>query len=203
MKIEGYTYPKSSFLSLEKDMEIITSTMMKNERLKKLLYYNTKDCMDKPNLTQEQSIEMFGKNIKLVPKLYVDGSVQNYIIVSFDNFTLNDTNPQFRDNVIEFDIICHFNQWELKDFALRPYKIAAELDTMLNGKYLTGIGRVEFLGANQMVLTDEYAGLCLMYAVIHGEEDKKGQPNPADEEEYVKHFNELYNGHPISTNDGN
>jgi hypothetical protein len=45
---------------------------------------------------------------------------------------------------------------------------------MLNGKYLTGIGRVEFLGANQMVLTDEYAGLCLMYAVIHGEEDKKG-----------------------------
>jgi hypothetical protein len=73
---------------------------------------------------------------------------------------------------------------------------------MLNGKYLTGIGRVEFLGANQMILTDEYAGLCLMYAVIHGEEDKKGQPNPADEEEYVKHFNELYNGHPISTNDG-
>jgi hypothetical protein len=62
MKIESYTYPKSSFLSLEKDMEIITSTMMKNERLKKLLYYNTKDCMDKPNLTEEQNIEMFGKN---------------------------------------------------------------------------------------------------------------------------------------------
>jgi hypothetical protein len=53
-----------------------------------------------------------------------------------------------------------------------------------------------------MILTDEYAGLCLMYAVIHGEEDKKGQPNPANEEEYVKHFNELYNGHQISINDG-
>ena len=53
MKIQAYTYPKSSFLSLEKDMEIITSTMMKNERLKKLLYYTTKDCLDKPNLSQE------------------------------------------------------------------------------------------------------------------------------------------------------
>jgi hypothetical protein len=111
MKVQSYTYPKSSFLSLEKDMEIITSTMMKNERLKKLLYYTSKDCMDKPNLTEQQNIELFGKNIKLVPKLYVDGSVENYIIVSFDNFTKNATNPEFRDNIIEFDIICHFDQW--------------------------------------------------------------------------------------------
>ena len=192
MKIESYTYPKSSFLSLEKDMEIITSTMMKNERLKKLLYYNTKDCMDKPNLTQEQSIEMFGKNIKLVPKLYVDGSVQNYIIVSFDNFTKNVTNPEFRNNIIEFDIICHFDQWQLKDFQLRPYRIAAELDSVFDGTHLTGIGELEFLGANQMVLTDEYAGLCLMYAAIHGEEDKKFMPNPADEEQFQADFNKMF-----------
>jgi hypothetical protein len=193
MKIQTYTYPKSSFLSLEKDMEIITSTMMKNERLKKLLYYTTKDCMDKPNLTQEQNVEMFGKNIKMVPKLYVDGSVQNYIIVSFDNFTKNATNPEFRDNIIEFDIICHFDQWQLKDFQLRPYRIAAELDSIFDGTHLSGIGELEFLGANQMILTDEYAGLCLMYAAIHGEEDKKFMPNPADEEQFLADFNKMFN----------
>ena len=193
MKIQTYTYPKSSFLSLEKDMEIITSTMMKNERLKKLLYYNTKNCMDKPKLTEQQNIELFGKNIKLVPKLYVDGSVQNYIIVSFDNFTKNATNPEFRDNIIEFDIICHFDQWQLQDFALRPYKIAAEIDSMFNNKHLTGIGELQFLGANQMILTDEYAGLCLMYQAIHGEEDKKGMPNPANEERFLEDFAALMN----------
>jgi hypothetical protein len=53
MKVQTYTYPKSSFLSLEKDMGIITSTMMQNERLKKLLYYNTKDCLDMPKLTEK------------------------------------------------------------------------------------------------------------------------------------------------------
>ena len=36
----------------------------------------------------------------------------------------------------------------------------------------------------KMILTDEYAGLCLMYAAIHGEEDKKFMPNPADEEQF-------------------
>jgi len=54
---------------------------------------------------------LFGKNIKIVPKLYVDGSVLNYIIVNFDNFTPNGNNPEFRDNIVEFDIICHFDQW--------------------------------------------------------------------------------------------
>ena len=193
MKVQTYTYPKSSFLSLEKDMSIITSTMMKNERLKKLLYYNTKDCLDKDNLTQEQNIELFGKNIKLIPKLFVDSSVQNYIIVSFDNFTPNATNPEFRDNIIEFDIICHFDQWQLKDFQLRPYRIAAEIDSIFDGAHLTGIGELEFLSANQMMLNNEYAGLCLLYQAIHGEEDKKFMPNPADEEKFVADFNKMFN----------
>ena len=193
MQIESYTFPKSSFLSAEKDMNIIVDRMMKNDRLKKMLYYTTRDCLNKPKLTDDQTSELFGKNIKIVPKLYVDGSVLNYIIVSFDNFTRNGDNPEFRDNIIEFDIICHFDQWHMKDFALRPYKIAAELDTMFDEQRLTGIGKLEFLGANQMILTDEYAGLCVMYKAIHGEEDKKGMLNPADEEEYVKNFDALFN----------
>ena len=193
MKVQTYTYPKSSFLSLEKDMEIITSTMMKNERLKKLLYYTTKECMDKPNLTQEQNIELFGKNIKLIPKLYIDSSVQNYIIVRFDNFSRNATNPEFRDNIIEFDIICHFDQWQLKDFQLRPYRIAAEIDSVFDKNHLSGIGELGFLGAYQTVLNDEYAGLCLMYSAIHGEEDKKNMLNPIDNEQFVADFNKMFN----------
>ena len=193
MKIEKYTYPKSSFLSTEKDMNIIVDMIMKNDRLKKMLYYTTKDCMSKPKLTEDETLDLFGKQIKIVPKLTVDGSVLNYVIISFDNFLSNRTNPEFRDNIVEFDIICHFDQWHMKDFALRPYKIAAELDTMLNGKYLTGIGRVEFLGANQMILTDEYAGLCVMYRAVHGEEDKKHPLNPANETELNKNFDAIFN----------
>jgi hypothetical protein len=52
---------------------------------------------------------LFGKNIRIVPKLEVDGAVLNYIIISFDNFVENGSNPEFRDNVIEFDIICAFD----------------------------------------------------------------------------------------------
>ena len=176
---------KSSFLSTEKDMNLIVSAILKNERLKRLLHYTTRDALNRKNLTEDESLELFGKNIKLVPKLSVDNSVLNYLIISFDNFTPSE-NPEFRDNVIEFDIICHFDQWQLQDFALRPYKIAGEIDSMFNGKHLTGIGELNFLGMNQMILTDEFAGLCLMYSAVHGEEDKKFMPNPADEEQFLQ-----------------
>ena len=188
MKINGVNIPKSSFLSIEKDLEIIVNHLCKNERLKRLLYYTTPDAIDKPNLDDEQMIQLFKKNIKLITKLYVDGSVLNYIIINFDNFIPNDTNPEFRDNIIEFDIVCHYDQWHLKDYQLRPYHIAAEIDSMIDKTHLTGIGKLEFLGANQIILTDEYAGLCLMYTAIHGEEDKKFMPNPNDEERFLKDF---------------
>ena len=184
MKIDSYHPPKSSFLSINKDMKLLVDKIMANERLCKLLYYTDSEALNKPKLTDEQKISLFNKQIRLVPKLYVDTPVLNYIIISFDNFVESD-NPEFRDNIIEFDIICHFDQWQLKDFDLRPYRIAAELDTMLNKQRLTGIGLLEFLGAKHININDEFAGVCLMYQTYHRDEDKKPMPNPADQEQFA------------------
>lgn len=191
MKIEGYHIPKSSFLSAEKDMELIINKFYVNERLQKLLYYTDKDPLSHPKLTDEQTLSLFGKNIKRVPKLYVDGSLLNYVLIQFDNFIPNGTNPEFRDNMIEFDIICHYSQWEIKNMQLRPYRIAAEIDSMLDKKRLTGIGLVEFAGASQIILTDEFAGICLLYRVVHGEEDKKNLPDPVENDQFEKDFKEM------------
>lgn len=194
MRIDGYHIPKSSFLSMEKDTGIIVNEILKNNRLKKLLYYTTSDAMERPNLTEDQSLSLLGTNIKIVPKLYVDGSVLNYVLINFDNFTPSE-NPEFRDNTIQFDIVCHFDQWNLRDYALRPYKIAGEIDSMFNLKKLTGIGYLEFMGATQIVLNDEFAGLCLMYRTVHGGEDEKYMPTYPDknsgkikEEQFIKEF---------------
>ena len=193
MKLETYEFPHSSFLSVEKDMDIITASIIKNERLKKLLYYTTSDALDRPKLTREQTRQVLQENIKTIPKIQVDNQELNYVIISFDNFLPNATNPEFRDNTISFDIVCHFDQWKLQDYQLRPYRIAAELDTMFNNKRLTGIGKLEFSSATQIILTDEFAGINLTYVAIHGEEDKKNMLNPQEQIEYEKIFNDLFN----------
>lgn len=192
MRIEDYKVPKSSFLSVNKDLSIIVDYMLKNKSLKKLLYYTSKDALKRPPLTEEQSLSLVNTHIKLVPKIYIDEKVLTYVIISMDNF-LPSENPEFRNNIITFDIICHFDQWQLLDFDLRPYRIAAEIDTIMNNKRLTGIGETEFLGCNQIVLSDEFAGLTVMYMVYHGEEDKKFAPNPINEEDLIENFNELFN----------
>lgn len=188
MKIDRFKEPKSSFLSVEKDMEIIINKICANPRLQRLLYWTTKDALSRPNLNENQVLELIDKNIKIVPKLKVDPEVLNYIAINFDKFIPNLTNPQFRDNVIEFDIVCHTDQWNLGDFKLRPYKIAAELDSMLSDTKLTGIGRLEFAGATQTVVNDEFSGLCLLYYAIHGGEDKAPMPNPEDQEQFEEDF---------------
>ena len=190
MRIDNYHPPKSSFLSINKDMKLLIDKFLSNDRLCKLLHYTDKNALERKNLTDEEKIAMFNKEIKIVPKLYVDKSVLTYIIISFDNF-IESGNPEFRDNIIEFDIICHFDQWPMKDFDLRPYRIAAEIDSMLDKQKLTGIGLIEFLGANQIILNDEFAGICLMYKTYHGEEDKQLMPNPLEQETFEKEFKQM------------
>ena len=191
MIIKNYSIPHSSFMSVDKDLSLITSWMLKNKNLCKMLYYTDRNALDRPNLTEEQKYSLMNKQIKIVPKIYVDNSVLAYIIISMDNFTPSE-NPQFRDNIITFDIICHFDQWHLQDFQLRPYRIAAELDSMFNNEHLTGIGELHFMGASQIILSDEFAGLTLMYQAVHGGEDKKNTPNPNDQQKLIDDFNELF-----------
>lgn len=195
MKIESYSFPQSSFLAVEKDMGLLVDHFIKNERLKKLIYYDVPNALDQPNVPQDKTLEMFGKQIKIVPKLKVDKPEFCYIVISFDNFTPNMTNPAFRDNIISFDIVCHFDQWNLKNFQLRPYKIAAEIDSMFNNKKLTGIGKIEFLGANQIVLSDEFAGLTLMYQTVHGYkgEDSYDASKPGEQEDIEINWDQIFN----------
>jgi hypothetical protein len=183
MRIDRTKTAKSSFLSAENDMGLIIGEILKNERLKKLLHYTSKDALESPNITPEQTIALIGKNIKNVPKVYVDRTAENYIYISFDNFIPNPTNPEFRDNTIEFEILCHYEQWVLKDFKLRPYRIAAEIDSMFNDKHLTGIGKLEFIGCVQTVSNDEFAGLSLVYRAVHGDEDSSVQFKGSQEEQ--------------------
>lgn len=172
MKIKGYEFPKSSFLSLEKDAALIVKDILGNDRLKKLLFYEDKNALNLPELDAAQTASLIDKQIIITPKMEIDKEMFSYLLISFDDFIPNATNPEYRDNIITFGIVCHLSSWNLGDFQLRPYKIAGELDSMFNGKQVFGIGELQFIGAKQIMLNDEFGGLLLIYATIHGNEDK-------------------------------
>ena len=176
----------SSFLSCEKDTETIIKKLFVDSRpysdeLKRLLIINTKDCLDdKTNPTYNDKIKKTSvKNlreegyIRLEPKLTFkeNEEVKSYIVISYDNFVPNDSNPHYRDCVIMIDILCHTDYWDLGNYRLRPLKIAGFIDGMLNEAKLSGIGTLQFIGMNELVLDETLSGYCLMYAATHGADD--------------------------------
>lgn len=178
---------QSSFLSCEKDTEIILRKLFIESRpysddLKRLLIINTKDCLnDKTNPIYTQKLKEIGLKelmekgyIRLTPKLNFGEfeEVKSYILISFDNFTPNVSNPQFRDCTVSFDIICHTDYWDLGSYQLRPLKIIGFIDGILDNSRLTGIGIFQMMGCSQLILNEELAGYTLMYKAIHGSDDE-------------------------------
>lgn len=172
MKVgEDFSRPDSSFLTVEKDFEKVTNRMLQNPRLLKLLYYTDASAQTKPNLTAEQKMSLINKQIKIIPYLSIEKECPIYVIISFDNFTPNAANSEYRDCTLNFDILCHPDHWNLGNFQLRPYKIAGEIDAMFNKTKMTGIGELQFMGANDLVLNEQLMGLTLIYRSVQSTED--------------------------------
>lgn len=186
-KMNGYIGNfESSFLSCEKDTEEIVKRLFITSRpysdmLKRLLVINTKDCMDDlDNQVYEETLrnmsvkDLIDKGyIRFKPKLGMQENeeVRSYLVITFDNFTPNATNPYYRDCTIMIDVICHTDYWELTNYRQRPLKIMGYTDGILNGSRLSGIGTLNFLGASELVLTEELSGYCLVYSATHGVDD--------------------------------
>ena len=167
MKMDLVQTQETTFLTAQKDLFKIVQKFINNEKLKKLLFYPVKDALDRKDLTGEETLGLLHKNIRVLPKLQVNEDVQSYIIIGFDGFTTNVKNPEYRDNIITFDVICHFDSWVMENYQLRPYLIMGEIDGMLNKSKLNGIGTVEFISANQLLLSSDLAGFSLTYRVIN------------------------------------
>lgn len=172
MKVGKDYFPKSSFLSTEKDLSIIANKILENQRLLKLLYYTQKDCLQAPDLTDEQKMSLINDKIKIIPKLEITSECPIYIIITLDNFKPNPRNPEFRDCTLNFYIFCHPDHWNLGNFQLRPHKIAGELDAMFNRKKMTGIGTPQFSSNKNLIMDGDLMGMLMIYRIIHGVEDQ-------------------------------
>lgn len=186
---------ESSFLSCEKDTETILRKLFVESRpysdeLKRLLVISAKDCLDdKDNPKYLEKIKNMSINklredgyIKLESKIRIPEheQIKAYIILSFDNFTPNAKNPEFRDCNIYFDVICHTDYWDIGNYRLRPLKICGYIDGLLNKSRLSGIGRLFFSGASHIVLSEDLSGYTMSYRAIHGTDDQIAEKNGVD-----------------------
>lgn len=173
---------KSTFLSHAEDQETIWRKLFVESRpysdmLKKLLIINMPDCLDRTQDQYQRKIEQYSikdlhdnQYIKATPKLSFGEheEVKSYIMLDFDDFSPSE-NPRYRNCVISFTIISQLDYWELDDYQLRPWMIAGYVDGIMNDTRLSGIGKLQFLGAQQLVLNEYLGGVMLRYSASNSE----------------------------------
>ena len=190
----------SSFLSCDKDTETIIKTLFVDSKpysdiLKRLLVVNKPDCLDTENTDYQKLIDSKSLGtlieegyIRLNPKIarteFED--IRSFILITFDNFTPNRSNPEFRDCTVNFDIICYMDEWCLDDYKVRPLAIVGYIDGILNSLTdknkltvrstgnnikMSGYGTYKFLGCNLAVLNEDISMYTLSYRAEHFTED--------------------------------
>lgn len=173
--------PASSFLSCEKDTEIILRKLFIEARpysdiLKRLLVVQNKDALDTNYDVDSYNLKRLidEQYIVLTPKVKLQehAQVKSFITLNFDNF-IPTSNPEFRDCVVYIDIACHDDYWDLGNYRQRPYKIMGYIDGILNKSRLTGIGQLTFVGGNQSTISiPNWTCWTLQYLATHGSDDR-------------------------------
>lgn len=150
----------------------IANKLMQNPRICRLLKYHTRDPFEKidPVTGKEQpevdGVELINKQILIVPKIYDDSTEKmSYITAIFDNFVVNQMNPEFKISTVRFDIACPYDEWLLNGRSLRPYLIMQEVDSMFNKAQMAGIGTLQFYRADALTLSPQIGGYSMEYKI--------------------------------------
>lgn len=158
-----------NFAQIEQELEMIIEKFVENQNLLKLLYYNDKNALEKEDITDEKILnEILRQNIKIIPEVKIPERQNSFIIITFDSYEKNYSNPEFIDNTIYIDVLCPLDEDILKmnKYMLRPQLIMSEIQKEIAESRLTGIGKVEFNNALTLNL-GTYWGYRMNYSVIN------------------------------------
>ena len=144
----------------------IANKIMQNQNICRLLKYQVRDPFDKEKYADVDGADLINKQILIVPKIY-DDSIEkmSYITAIFDDFVVNQINPEFKITTIRFDIACPYDEWLLNDKSLRPYLIMQEIDGIFNESKLAGIGTLQFYRADNLTLSPWIGGYSMKYKI--------------------------------------
>ena len=150
----------------------IANKLMQDQKICRLLKYQTRNPFKEidPITNKEQpdvdGAELINKQILIIPKIYDDSTEKmSYITAIFDDFTINQLNPEFKVSTLRFDIACPYDEWLLDEKSLRPYLLMQEVDTIFNESKMAGIGTLQFWRADALTLSPQIGGYSMRYKI--------------------------------------
>ena len=152
------------FAGCSENANIIAQRMIKSPILCKLLSYGDSGCLARQIVPDSEKIKLLNKNIRIIPYIPKETDMINYVVIQFDNF-VKSPRTNLVTNYIVVDVICHIDSWLLDGGKIRPYMIMDQVHNVLADSKLTGMGPVEFISAQQLLVSPTMAGFTMIYEV--------------------------------------
>lgn len=144
----------------------IANKLITNQKLCRLLKYQVRDPFDEEKYEDVNGIDLLNKQIMIIPKPWDESTEKmSYVVATISNYIVNPLNSEFKIAQICFDVACPYDEWVLNGHSLRPYLIMEEIDKMFNGAKLAGIGTLQFVRADAIVLTSQIGGYSMLYNI--------------------------------------
>ena len=144
----------------------VANKLMSNQKLCRLLKYQVRDPFDPVKYPDVDGVDLLNKQIMIVPKIFDDSTEKtSYVVAMFSGFTTNMLNPDYKLSTVRFDVACPYDEWVLNDKSLRPYLLMQEIDDMFNQAQMAGIGTLQFVRADSLVLTPQIGGYSMLYQI--------------------------------------
>lgn len=154
--------------------QVITERFLRNQNLCKLLYYYPDECSDIHNSFEYDPLEqpdikntntLYMSSIFPMPKIPKTIEEKKVFLCAYFNGGYEpDSNLAFRNVVLNIDIICHLDVWNIKQ-RYRPYDIMHEVDVLLNNQ-LTDLpieNRPFLRGFQTRVYSEYFYGIQMLY----------------------------------------
>lgn len=149
------------------NLQKIINRLISNKDLLKLLYYNDKDPLSQPDLTEKQiKEEVLEKLIKIIPRIGPKETANSIVSIRVVSARRNLENNEFRDITIAVEIFVPLTQWIIKDSNLRPFAIMGEIQKSLDNKKINGLGKMIGGEFNLNFLTEEISAYEQSYRII-------------------------------------
>ncbi|MBW9145756.1 hypothetical protein KTC92_02550 [Clostridium sp. CM027] len=159
----------SKYKEMNKFIKDISKMICENQTICKLLYYNTPDALDMPDI--EDAALLINKNILFCNSVPGDDEAISILSIVMTNIENDGKNPYIRGYKIVFTILVHSSLYVLDEGDLRVVGIMSELDDMFNAIHNSSspdkMKRLRDEGAQHTWASKNYNGYSLIYSTFN------------------------------------
>lgn len=154
-----------NYKQLSSFIKEISSRLLADQTLCKLLYYNDTNPLAHPDFTSEERSSLLGKEVRFIPRVGPQEVTKSKVVIVLPKGEKNPENKEVIVLPINIFIYTPFSEWVIEGDELRIFLIMSRIEELLDGKDIKGIGRLTSFDFELAITTDELSGYRLGFFV--------------------------------------